>query len=210
MKKPTIEQLQNFAESYFDRRCPKVKWNKMNMSLLKKNKKLYGSKYDIEFYGLADRKKNTIYLNPVTPRDIVSDLMIGKICVYTPNTRLKLREGEQYFMNLLHEIGHFKFRIKPPNEKEYVSIKRKLVRAIKKKYGVSWPMATVSMLNNTLPDCIPKKKYERIAHYSSRLAEFKSWLFGDYIVEHEKVINWAASEFKKQRKKIESILENND
>ncbi|MHC4270665.1 MAG: hypothetical protein ACYSTS_19720 [Planctomycetota bacterium] len=99
MKKPRIKTLNAFVKLYSDilmNDPPRVKWKQMP-----------------EHKGCADLKNNIIYLdsnnpvNSVFEHQFTYDLDLPE---YVPSIKFRLKEGEQYFLTLLHEIGHFKMR----------------------------------------------------------------------------------------------------
>lgn len=178
IKRPRIKDLQDFANSYFIRQPPVIRWKKMKCC------------------GMAILNKNIIYLNPDMP--LVSSYYISVAndsLLYKSKKYLKLSEGEQYFLTLLHEIGHFKMKLKPP--REYILIRNKLRKEFPN---------NLKMQDYMAEDYIEPKKNEIEAEYLGRLEGFRTWLVGDYNEEHNAVEDWSREEFKKQRKTIKRIL----
>lgn len=172
--KPRLKDLQSIVALYFKRNPPAVKWRQM------------------EYAGLADRKEHTIYLNPnMSPGGHDSIGAGGVTLIY--KSGLKLAEGEQYFLTLLHEIGHFKIESKAP--KQYLILKERLEKM--------WPN-NITMQHYSAE--VPRKKGESDEEHLGRLEDFRSWLIGDRISEHDKVEGWAREEFKKIRRRIRELL----
>lgn len=196
MKRLSIKILQGFAKLYFSYRCPTVRWKKMEPA------------------GLAVYNKNIIYLNPTIPLDD-SGCKTGTT-YYRSHKKIKLKEGEQYFLILLHEIRHFTIRKRKP-KKEWIKLKRELLKEARaslkgvkigrevfgkkpmtKKEEQEWIWDNV--WNNSEPT---RGKGEKMDHYLARSENFRSWLIGDRMDEHASVEDWARKEFIKQRKRIE-------
>ncbi len=64
----------------------------------------------MKYLGLANEHDWEIYLNPTIPLKCTHAIGVG-FDLYTPTVKLRLREGEQYFLTLLHEIGHFEVHL---------------------------------------------------------------------------------------------------
>jgi hypothetical protein len=94
-KRPSLEILQESTNSYFRRNPPKVQWRKLD-------------RHGRHVAGMAVLKRNRIYLHPEMTRDSTGCMIA--LDFYIPKTQLRLREGEEYFQTLLHEIGHFKIK----------------------------------------------------------------------------------------------------
>ena len=105
--RPKIKDLQAFTKLHFKRNCPIVKWKKMK-----------------DMQGIVDEKKNIIYLNPEIPLKGWG-CRVGEI-YYKPKRKVRLKDGEQYFFTLIHEIGHFKIKLK--SSKEFKLLKKRLQR----------------------------------------------------------------------------------
>ena len=204
--RPTIKDLQDFTKGYFPSRCPVLSWKRMGVTR-----------------GEADRAANKIYLNPAIKRLRASIYLEGRLD-YHSNERVLLKEGEQYFVTLLHEIAHFKIRKKPPAE--WVRLKRKLLREAKidlrnrkinNKRAGKRPMTgreEKDLISNTCQVCmqtlLKRKVGEREGDYQSRVQDFWCWFKGDMVSEHLSVEDWAWKEFKAQRKEIRKILTHGD
>ena len=146
--------------------------------------------------GRAVFEENTIYLNPDMRAKGINWIQIaGGEINYQSKHRLILKEGELYFLILLHEIGHFKIKLRPPQE--YYSARAKLRKLypndIKMQHYCAW-------------DYLKPKKMETDEDYFARVLSFQTWLLGDYADNHIAVEEWGIAEFKKQRKKIIEII----
>ena len=189
MKKPTLKDLNKFAQLYIKHfpHPPTVKWKTMR------------------HFGVAYCKKNIIYLNPAIPLNCTDGFTVGYCDSYKPSEKLILNEGEQYFFNLLHEMGHFKIQLDSP--KEWISIRKKLIKinpdlANKRprdEFDLHWRRCEAS-------NYLKQKKNESKEDYQGRLKSFQSWLVGDWDKEHIAVEDWALKEFRKHRKRIKEIL----
>lgn len=180
LKKPRIKDLRHFVQLYIEPNPPTVKWKKM------------------KYLGVADGKKRIIYLNPTIPLKGSYGIYIGNGYLYKSKvkSRLRLSGGEQYFLILLHEIGHFTINTTPPEE--YISVRKKLRKMHPK---------DLQMQSLAAEKYFKRKKNEREKDYLGRLEGFRTWLIcGDYIIGHIVVEEWAVREFKKQRKRIKEIL----
>lgn len=200
--KPKLKDLQSFTKLYFSHRYPTVKWKRMK-----------------RYLGLADTKKNIIYLNPNQSSAKKFGCFIGE-GIYKPKTKIKLTENERYFATLLHEIWHFKIKSKPSNFFE--SIEKKAIKEIKKERKLRDKLLKIKGFTGnkdgreiTLDDIATEVDYNDSLnrHFFSKgkrneykWLEFQSWLGGGSMTEHIKVEDWAIKEFKKQRKKIKKIL----
>ncbi len=151
----------------------------------------------MKYFGLAAYNENTIYLKPDMSLVGHDNIQIGRGSTIYKHRKIKLKEGEQYFLTLLHEIGHFKIKIKPPNY--YYLLRARLCE--------QYPN-DIEMQTDGAWDLIHPKKNESDAEYMHRVDKFRSWLIGDYLDEHNSVEDWAIEEFKKQRKEIREILKN--
>ena len=82
--------------------------------------------------GEALLRGRIIYLNPNEKAED-SGCRVGT-CFYHPRAKekIKLKNGEQHFLTLFHEIGHFKIKKKPLLE--WVKLKRKLTREAKERF----------------------------------------------------------------------------
>ncbi len=166
--KPKLKDLQNFTKQYFPRKCPVVRWKKMK-----------------KYQGLAETKKNIIYINPEQKGKGKFGCFVGE-GLYKPRTKIKFKKGEEYFATLIHEIGHFKIKLKSP--KYFQSIKNKVLKELK--------------------EAREKPTLDNIAYWAEehfkkdwQYLEFRSWLGKGSMNEHIKVEDRAIKEFKKQRKK---------
>ncbi len=191
MKKIRISKLRNFAKLYFgDDDLPRIEWKKM------------------EHMGHTYVRRNIIYLNPDIPLSKATEDIVTGYISYTPSTKLRLKEGEQYYLVLLHEIGHFEERLHPfPVPEEWDSIiwimqkERPFVLLgypPKDEKDELWRCMNAYLLK--------EKEGESEDAYESRLASFQSWLCGDWDKQHQWVEEWAIKEFKKHRKRIKKIL----
>ncbi len=197
MGRPRIKDLNKFVQLYHSILLDEphsVKWKKM------------------EDRGGVDYYSDTIYLNPTIPLKSEWTHIINK--KYVPSVKLRLREGEQYFFTLLHEIAHFKLHYNPLSvPKEWVDIYVKLLK--------STPNPTPSFrlrkppkdINDVLWLCtramthLKQKENEKDQDYVERYGSLASWLCGDWDKEHIEAEEWAIKEFRKQRKRINKILE---
>ena len=191
--RPTIKDLQDFTKGYFPSRCPVLSWKRMPDSR-----------------GQADRRVNKIYLNPEIEqsRDL---LHLAGIIKYHSVDSVLLKEGEQYFVTLLHEIAHFKIRKKPPAE--WIRLKRKLLRNAKMrlrtkkirnmKFEIKQMTANeekIFLLNDCQSDVRTKLRREtgeRECDYQGRVENFWGWFMGDMVSEHLSVEDWAWKEFRR-------------
>lgn len=202
MRKPSIRILQDFARPYFTSRCPIVRWKKMG----------YGCT------GKAGLNKDVIYLSPMMDLNFNKIRIAGRL--YRLKDRMKLKEGEQYFFTLTHEIGHFKIKKKPPKEWN-ILVKKRLGITIenlkdenkcRRNFGDK-PLTAKEEKEYVCNDLsgnvkLVRRKGESNSHYLGRYEDFRSWLMGDYASEHILVEKWARKEFKKRRKEIKEILLN--
>lgn len=172
--------------------------------------------------GMAVESKNLVYLNPNSlPKDCGCKVGSGH---YVPVKKIKLRDGEQYFLDLLHEIGHFKIKKKPP--KEWIILKRRLMKDGKKslkieetrdkKFGRYKPKTKkekrryiCEYVHYMAEDELKQRKGESRNEFYGRLEDFKDWLMGDMTSEHISVEDWARKEFFKSRNKIRALLVEN-
>lgn len=193
MNKPKIRDLQDFTKQYFRDRCPVVRWKRMK-----------------RFAGLAQRKRNLVYLNP----NISLDRWGCPVwCLNYQPRKIKMNEGEQYFLVLLHEIGHFKVKKQVP--KKYHLIKKKIIKDLKedqrlqektfgKRKEKSWE--NIDLQCYVAEDYFERRKGESSEEFDGRTTDFQTWLTGNWASKHFSVEDWAIQEFKKQRKKIRKIL----
>lgn len=140
--------------------------------------------------GLAGIEENVIYLNPEMLLD-AAGCNVG-IGWYVPEEKMRLEDGEQYFLTLLHEVGHFKIEEKVP--KYFVKARRE------------WP-GDSEMQVYEAPEYIKSRRSEFAEEYEGRLENFRCWLItGRTASEHIRVKRWARTEFKKRRKEIRRVL----
>jgi len=172
-----LRDLQAFTKLYFKRKPPVVKWKEM------------------KYAGLADNENNIIFLAPdiILKKCWPIDVGAG---LYAPRTRLKLSEDEHYFHVLLHEIGHFKVKLKPP--KEYYSIRKRL----QKMYPDN-----KEMQHYAVEDCIEPRENGSTEELLWTIEDFRCWLiYGYRSEEHVEVEEWAIKEFRKQRRRSREII----
>jgi hypothetical protein len=191
VKRPPINKLRDFAQLYFEEEdLPRIEWKK------------------IAHMGYSNTRKNIIHLNPDTPLSKSSGNIVTGLSSYKPSVRLRLREGEQYFLILLHEIGHFEERSKfLPVPEEGISIIFKMQNETKNLVGYPtkdfndkiWRLMRAK-------DLLEEKEKESCEDYESRLKSLQSWLCGDWDTAHQAVEEWAIKEFRKHRKRIKKIL----
>ncbi|MDD5738810.1 MAG: hypothetical protein PHY72_02720 [Candidatus Pacebacteria bacterium] len=184
MRKPNTQDLQNFTKEYFKKNPPIVKWKKIDCN------------------GLADTENNIIYLNPEnSEKEFGCQVTEGS---YKPKTRIRFKDGEQYFAVLLHEIAEFKFygKIKPP--KCFKEIKNKIIKKLRreaveksKKLKTEYKEPTLDDVAYLAQDC-----FEDPGDH----CEFRAWLLGRLNIDHIKVEDWAVQKFKKRRKDIAILL----
>jgi hypothetical protein len=173
-----MKDFQTFTNSFFKNNPPIIEWKNM------KN------------YGEAIWDENKIYINPQM-NETMWELEFGEI-EYRSQTRLKLSKDEKYFQVLLHEIGHFKIKPKPP--KEFIAARRNL----QKKWGDDKKLHLEFAGNYLEP-----KENESGEDYEGRLMGFRHWLATEHTYEeHMQVEEWSIEEFKKQRKRIREIIKN--
>lgn len=153
----------------------------------------------MKYLGLAYTKRSLIYINPNITLEHLSDFGIPGVQFNTKSlTKLKLKEGEQYFFILLHEIGHFKKHVKPP--REFIAAKDKLVKMYPDNLKMQYYAADTFL---------KIKKSETVMQYDIRKELFREWLqSGDYLLEHHNVEEWAITEFKKHRKIVKCFISN--
>lgn len=194
-----LKELEDFAKQYFPKRHIIIKWKKM------------------EHVGEASIQKYIIYLSPKISTNIIG-CKVGSGIFYKPKTGLKLKQGEQYFLVLLHEIAHFKVKIIPPVE--WIKLKRKLFREAKNRLKVEKEKAARFGLKQMtkkkewqfICDCVNYdaalkiKKEEKEIDYQGRNEDFRNWLFGGAVSEHMNVEDWAIVQFRKKRSEIQNIL----
>ena len=200
-KRPGIKILQDFTRKYFPRRCPIVRWKKMDC------------------LGIAVRSKNLIYLNPdASPKDHRCKVGTGW---YVPIRKIKMKGGEQYFLTLLHEIGHFKIKKNPP--KGWITLRRKLIKEARehlkiektrdKKFGQYKPKTEKEKkryideyVHYNADFAMKRRRAEGSSQFYGRLQDFRDWFMGDMMSEHVSVEDWARKEFLKCRKNIKILL----
>jgi len=137
-KKPSIKDLQKFTNMYF-KNPPIVKWRKMKE------------------YGLALCGKKIIYINPD------QDLKTYKATDYVRDITPYLSEGEQYFVTLLHEIGHFKLGY----PKHWIKLREKIIK--------EYPNDEEKQVSRIL-DYLKKKHNENNEDHRKRLNKFEIFL----------------------------------
>lgn len=196
-EKRKITQIANkLIKKYLTHSPPRIRWKELGE----------------DTFGLADREKNAVYLNP-SPSGNVMGSMIGSGTFYEIKIKLKLNQKEKYFVTLIHEIGHFKIRKKPP--KEWIKTKKVLMKKVEeedeigRKFGQE-PMthqAKLDYIGYRVCDVLKRRKNEEDKRYYFRVNDFKKWLStGASMTEHKTVHNWAIKEFKKQRTWIRNRL----
>lgn len=207
--KPTLYQLVSFTKKYIKKDTPQLIWEKM------------------DYLGYADNNKNIIALNPDMPVDKSgSGCSLGGGVYYQPSKLLKLASGEQYFLTLIHEIGHFKITFDNTKEiKEAEKIKKEAIQMVleeekladrfngmvKEKYIVDkkWLQrhANDILIEMDYLFSQSKKPNETKAEYEKRRNNFHVLLAGEGSAdEHRAVEEWAINEFIKQRSYIKKIL----
>lgn len=184
-KRPTLEVLQKFTNSYFKRNPPKVKWHRFPDGIV----------------GDAVFKNNSIRLSLSMAIDNLG-CAVGFLS-YIPESEIILEEGEQYFLYLLHEIGHFKItkkcRIKVPSE--YKELKRILHQQGITKKGVRDPEKVISIIERYV------RKHFEDEYVAGTIEDFKTYfLYGDFVAHHSAVENWAIKKFENRREEIREIL----
>lgn len=191
MKKPTLKNLRNFAKGYFKNECPIIK-----------RKKMSGKS------GEADIKNKKIYLNPTISLGHMFEGVILKY-PYKPKTDIKLREGEQYFEVLLHEIGHFKEaeKFKPPKKwvKARKRIKTEWLRLIGETKDEEYRKSVLFALVEQ-DDCFRQREVEEKCDRWSRIQDFVYWFLGCFPPREIQVVDWTIEEFKKRRMDIDRFL----
>lgn len=162
---------------------------------------------EMDAWGRANLEEGRILLNEKIPQNIPLKICLFGGCTFRPKYHVRLREGEQYFLTLLHEIGHFKIKVSAP--KEFYFYKRQLAHEldeyeaanlwekIKKKESASFVFELVDM---------KKRPYESWHDLKNRKIEFLSWLFGTYNRQHRRLHTWAIGEFLRQRTTIDYML----
>ena len=221
MKRPRIKDLNEFVKLYnhiFMDDPPVVKWKKM-----------------LEYVGYADLNNNIIYLSTINLGSEYEHQFTGSLGIpeYVLSIKFRLKEDEQYFLTLLHEIGHFKMHYDPlPVPKEWDEIWEALKEF--SRVGLSYSKEPSRKFNldryliwHRLPpedddDALwryewarellldDRKKIDNEKDYCEFEREFNSllsWLWGDWDTKHIAVEELARREFRKQRKRIRKILE---
>lgn len=177
LNRPDIEVLTDFSKTYLSNLT--VKWKEM------------------EPLGEAYLEDNTIFLNPIIPieRECLG-LGYGMSRIYENELKdLKLESGEQYFLILLHEIGHFKVAYKPP--KEFIRIKERLEK--------EYPNNIETQVYNSA-NYLKQRKNESDEELQGRLLALESYIANQSVVNHLDVDNWGIREFRKNRKRIRKLL----
>lgn len=179
--KPNIESLAKFAGEYV--RNVSVKW--------------VGQTED--FWGLAKVKRKAIYLNTKIPLQCIRGFYPGDGCYskYSSRKGLGLTEGKQYFLVLLHEIGHFRRHRRVP--KYYKWIRDQVRRG----YPRDKEMQVCSV-----EDYVKRRKGESDAKLEWRLSDIRCYVCGGgraWIKEFS-VDSWARREFKRKRNRIGRLL----
>ncbi len=173
---PTIQMLTSFARKYIPNVT--VKWETMKGD------------------GLAEVEKKTISLSRNISLDSQSCL-ISNFGTITYEKDLKLKPGEQYFLCLLHEIGHFKTHLKIP--KYYERIKQRVEKVHPNKESQMF----------LADDLLNQRKDEDDEEFNERLIDLKTYILSGAsgrIKEHMAVYKWARREFLKKRKTINKLL----
>lgn len=177
--RPTIENLRKFAREYL----PKVG--------------VVWARSGSEFLGRADTKKKIIRLNPEMPlRDAGYLLGDGWQTRESQCSQLRMVEGEQYFMTLLHEIGHFRRHLEVPQY--YERLRREIVH--------DYPDER-EMQEYVVEDRVKRRNGESDAKLQWRISDIRCYiLFGIRMAEHMAVGSWAVREFKRRRKRISELI----
>jgi hypothetical protein len=183
IKKPSIEILQQFSDGYFKQNPPKLQWHDGK-----------------PFLGCAVLVENSILLKPSMPLNL-EGCRVDDGSFYMPKLQFQLKDGEQYFYVLLHEIGHFKKvhleRAKHIIPAEYIRIIKKLEKEYPddnsdQYYGVE--------------SIVKRRKGETVQKWQERVDLTKIYITGELPELHSSVEDWARKEFLKRRDDICALL----
>ena len=182
--RPRLEVLQRFSNRYFRTSPPAVKWHTFK---------------DNSYYGMAKYEINSIYLNRNIPIEH-QGCMAGRLIPLVPRRKFVLIDGEQYFLVLLHEIGHYKiskrFGIKVP----------KWFKPLKQKIQQEYP-DDIEKQHYSVEYYIAQKPGQPASQWLGIVENFKCYLItGDSVQHHGAVELWARNEFKKRRRVIRSLI----
>jgi hypothetical protein len=116
--------------------------------------------------------------------------------IYFYKKPFKLRHGEQYFLTLLHEIGHVK--IKPPVPKRYVGVRRLLER--------DYPNDRELQVYN-VANYVKQRRNETVEKWQGVVLDIQSWIATGLVdSQHAEIDKWAVREFRRNRGEIREIL----
>ena len=183
IKKPSIEILQQFSDGYFKQNPPKLKWHDGK-----------------PFLGCSVLIENSILLKPSMPLN-PEGCQVDDGSFYMPKLQFQLKDGEQYFYVLLHEIGHYKKvhleRAKQIIPAEYIRIIKKLEKEYPddnfgQYYGVE--------------DIVKRRKGETVQKWQERVELTKIYITGELLELHSSVEDWAREEFLRRRDDICALL----
>jgi hypothetical protein len=115
---------------------------------------------------------------------------------YLYKKQFKLKHSEQYFLILLHEIGHAK--IKPPIPERYVKARGLLER--------DYPDDKELQIYN-VADYVKQRRNETVEKWQEVVLDIESWIAtGLADSQHIEIGKWAVREFRRNRDEIREIL----
>ena len=176
--RPILGELQSLANTYF-RKPPVVKWRRMKGRS-----------------GEADLEKRVIYLNRYNQKGPGCEIGLGLF--YRPRVKFNppLSSKEEYYLTLLHEIGHFKIRNPMPRSV------RKIIRKLRTESLDLKPNLKANRLRERMWEeagALPMIDGRTDDEYTTRVEIVRHWIFGMDIVGHARVENWAIKEFRRLR-----------
>lgn len=146
--------------------------------------------------GQADIENKVIYLSPNQSTDQGGFRLGHGIGPFVYRRKPKLMEGEQYFLTLLHEIGHLKVKWKPP---------RRFLKAkemVEKQYPNDKKMQAYDVAS-----FLKWRKSDTDEKWQGAISDLEVWVAtGLSLSGHIDVDMWALREFHRNRRQIRDIL----
>jgi hypothetical protein len=168
--RPTLEQLQKITDGYFDGNAPKIMWMVIGDDKIAK--------------GMAFLNKNEIHLNKEIGIKLTGCNVTDDGVIKFSHEQVEIKEGEQYYFVLLHEIAHFLIKSELPEN--FNKIRKKITR----EHSEGNPLDYVE-------DYLKQKENESDENWYFRVEEFRYSLVNDSPSNHVAVEDWAIKEFNK-------------
>jgi hypothetical protein len=184
IKKPSIEILQQFSDGYLKQNPPKLQWHDGK-----------------PFLGCAVLVENSILLKPSMPLNLEGCRVDDDGSFYMPKLQFQLKDGEQYFYVLLHEIGHFK-KVHLEGAKRIIPAEHiRIIKKLEKEYpddnfGQYYGVESI----------VKRRKGETVQKWQERVDLTKIYITGELPELHSSVEDWARKEFLKRRDDICALL----